>query len=256
MKAFASDFDNTLHFTRNGEGYFKESDMNAISSFRKTGSLFGLCTGRPMYGFEGDMDEGPVLDFLIASTGAIVSRTNHNTFEVLHERTITVEQVEAIHKMCDGRGVLYIHADGHVYTLFYKRPQNYDHQIILQDVHQLDGKHITAISIWTIDTSISAELTADINDIFHGTLDAYQNVNWLDVVQHGVSKGYGLLKAKEKLDIDVIAGIGDSFNDIPLLESADVSFTFHTSDLAVKEKADHVVDSLWEAIEIFEKEYQ
>ena len=58
------------------------------------------------------------------------------------------------------------------------------------------------------------------------------------------------MKLKDTLHIDKIAGIGDSFNDIPLLEQVDVSFTFTTSDQRVKDKADYIVDSVAQSLEI------
>lgn len=51
----------------------------------------------------------------------------------------------------------------------------------------------------------------------------------------------------------MIAGIGDSFNDIPSLDAADVAFTFHRCDERVKQHADYIVDSVEQAIAIFEK---
>ena len=47
-----------------------------------------------------------------------------------------------------------------------------------------------------------------------------------------------------------IAGIGDSYNDIPLLRTTSPSFTFHSSPDAVKQEAQFLVDSLAEAIAV------
>ena len=253
MKIFASDFDNTLHFVDdNKKGYFKEVDMQAIEAYRKQGNLFGLCTGRPLLGFEGDMDEGPDLDFIVASTGSIVTKVDHGTLETLQETVITPEQVGAIQDLCEGRGVLYIHADGKVFTLFHRRPE-YNSQTVLPSVESLNGKHITAISVWTASLEMAETLTNEINAQFLHEISAFQNVNWLDVVHDGVSKGNGAKAAKKEMHADILGGIGDSFNDIPLLEAADVSFAFHRCDARVKEKADYLVDTLAEALEIFEK---
>lgn len=253
MKAFASDFDNTLHFTDSqGEGYFRQKDLKAIRSFQQEGNLFGLCTGRPLLGFEGDTDEGPNLDFVVASTGAVVTKVKDGQFDIVKETLITVEQVGNIQALCEGRGELYVHADGHVYTLF-KRRRNYPTQVVLDSVEALEGKHISAISVWTPSLEMAATLAKEINEKYAGEIDAYQNVNWLDVVSHGVSKGNGAKEAKALLKADMIAGIGDSFNDIPLLEAVDVAFSFHHCDEAVKAKADYLVNSVHEALEIYKK---
>lgn len=254
MKALASDFDGTLHFNdEEGFGYFKQEDMKAIRKFRENGSLFGLCTGRPLYGFEGDMDEGPILDFLIASSGGVITKTDHNTYVTIHEEPILLDDVIELQNVCDGKGVLYVHADGHVYTFFSKRPGIYQHQVVLDDPHKLEGKSITAISVWTVSLEMAEQLTNEVNQKFKDRLAAYQNVNWLDVVAPNASKGNGAIVLKKDMNIDLIAGIGDSFNDIPMLEKVDVAFSFNRSDERVKEKADYLVDSISEAIEILEK---
>lgn len=246
MIAMASDFDGTLHFVNEDyQGYFKAEDLNAIQMFQKEGNLFGLCTGRPLLGFEGDLDGGPDLDFIIASTGGIVTKKD----QIIYEKIITYQQVDDVQNLCEGRADLYIHADGHIYTL-YTRKKQYPSQVVLSDVKELDGKHITAISVWTPSLEAAEKLTVDINQAFVGTIDAYQNQNWLDVICKGVSKGNGAMILKDALHIDKIAGIGDSFNDIPLLEQVDVSFTFTTSDQRVKDKADYIVDSVAQALEI------
>ena len=52
-----------------------------------------------------------------------------------------------------------------------------------------------------------------------------------------------------------VAGIGDSYNDIPMLDVVDDAFTFTYSPKIVQEKADHIVDSLKDAIEILVNNY-
>ncbi len=253
MKALASDFDGTIHFVNEDhQGYFKEEDLNAIRKFREEGNLFGLCTGRPLFGFEGDLDGGPTLDFIIASSGGVVTTMKEDEPVILWEKSLTYQQVAQVQELCEGRGELYIHADGHMFTL-YTRKEQYPSQTVLSDVKELDGKHIHAISVWTPSLEDAESLTNDMNKAFVGTIDSYQNQNWLDVVCVGVSKGNGALELKKDLKIDLVAGIGDSFNDIPMLEKVDVSFTFHSSDDRVKEKATYIVDSVAEALEIFKK---
>ena len=44
-------------------------------------------------------------------------------------------------------------------------------------------------------------------------------------------------------------GIGDSINDLPLLEASDVSYTFHYAPKVVQDKATKVVDTIVDALE-------
>ncbi len=49
MKALASDFDGTLYLHDAAESY-REGDIAGIGQLQKQGCLFGLCTGRPLWG--------------------------------------------------------------------------------------------------------------------------------------------------------------------------------------------------------------
>ena len=60
-------------------------------------------------------------------------------------------------------------------------------------------------------------------------------------------------KVKELLNIDDMSGIGDSYNDIPMLDVVDCSFTFKNSPLMIQQQVSYVVDSVAEAISILMK---
>lgn len=56
------------------------------------------------------------------------------------------------------------------------------------------------------------------------------------------------------MHLEEVAGIGDSYNDIPMLETVDRSFTFPTSPESLTLIVDDVVDSVEEALDILMKE--
>ena len=252
MKVFASDFDNTLHFMDRTGGYFRSGDLSAILDFQDHGGLFGLCTGRPLFGFGNDLDHGPKLDFVVASSGAVVAEKKEDTFVPVFESVLTTKQIAMLDETFGKESIFYIHADGHIFTLYERRPQ-YPQQTVLPSIDALNGRHITCVSVWTPSNRTASLIAARINAMYGKEMAGYQNTQWIDVVHAGVSKGTGVLHAKQLLHGDVIAGIGDSFNDIPLLEAADISFSFHASEDEVKEKADYLVDTVAEALAIFAK---
>lgn len=65
------------------------------------------------------------------------------------------------------------------------------------------------------------------------------------------SKGLGMKKLAEYLGIEHenIYAIGDSYNDISMIESAKHGYTFRRSDEVVQKKANHLVDYLYEVVE-------
>jgi len=85
-------------------------------------------------------------------------------------------------------------------------------------------------------------------------LTAHQNKEYIDITEKGCSKGLGILKLKELMHLEEVAGIGDSYNDIPMLETVDHSFTFPTSPESLTSIVDDVVDSVEEALDILMKE--
>ncbi|MGM9941947.1 MAG: HAD-IIB family hydrolase [Bulleidia sp.] len=253
MDLLACDFDGTVHFRdENGKGYFKEADLKAIREFQKQGNLFGLCTGRPLHGLDDEMEGGPCLDFVIASSGGIITRVADGAYQLLWEKTIDPESVEAVYRLSEKNGYeIYIHADGYAYTLDHRRPQ-YQTQIVVKDVEELKDAHITGISIWTPTEQTAAAFTETLNTEVSG-IAAFQNRNWMDAVGRNVSKGSGIHHAMELFGAQKVISIGDSYNDIPMLKEADLSFTFVSSPQVVKDGADHVVKSVAEAIAVLNR---
>jgi hydroxymethylpyrimidine pyrophosphatase-like HAD family hydrolase len=70
----------------------------------------------------------------------------------------------------------------------------------------------------------------------------------VDIVAAGCSKGTGVDKVRELFGIDRFGGIGDSYNDLPLLQASDISFTFPDAPDELREAADEIVRSVSEAI--------
>jgi hydroxymethylpyrimidine pyrophosphatase-like HAD family hydrolase len=104
------------------------------------------------------------------------------------------------------------------------------------------------------DEKAAAEAVQRIQEEFGDRAAAFQNLVNVDIVAAGCSKGTGAAKAKELFSIGKMGGIGDSFNDLPLIEAADVGFTFPTSPEALISAADHTVLSVSQAIETLEQE--
>ncbi|HAW12776.1 MAG TPA: hypothetical protein DCW34_03645 [Erysipelotrichaceae bacterium] len=250
MILFASDFDSTLRFTdEKGNGYFKNEDVKAIDAFRQEGNVFGICTGRPLHGMDEDLKGAPEVDYVIASSGGLITSLEDHDYRILWEKTIPLQRVIEIYERSEALGYqIYVHGDGYVYTVDHRRP-HYDNQIVLKTLAELNHSHISGISIWTpmdeTAAAFTAQLDQEIDDIA-----AYQNRNWMDIVPEGVSKGTGVIKAMELFHCDHTVCIGDSYNDIPMLIDGELSFTFHSSPQEVKDAADFVVENIAEAIAV------
>lgn len=87
----------------------------------------------------------------------------------------------------------------------------------------------------------------------HLDLSGHQNKNAIDITSCKCSKGKAVLAFKKYKSVQIMGGVGDSYNDLSMLEAVDQSFTFHTSPITVQKEADHLVDSVAQAIDILIK---
>ena len=243
-KAFASDFDGTLFMHGDYEGFLEE-DLQAIREYQKTGNLFGICSGRSLSGLKGSMHGEISCDFYIMATGAQILDKDGNT---LWEKYLDNETAMKVYEQYRDTADIIFHGKDLVYTF----GKGYPWQKHIHDLQDLKNDHVYGISLGMFDTEEeSVSLAKDINERFKDKVTAYANVNTIDVTPTGCSKGNGLKKLKELLNIDLTGGIGDSYNDETLIEDADIGYTFHRSPEEVRKKADLLVDTEAEAIRNF-----
>ena len=93
----------------------------------------------------------------------------------------------------------------------------------------------------------------EINQKYH-EIEGFQNRNSVDIVRKGCSKGTGIKIIKDHYRLEKIAGIGDSYNDLPMLKVVDTAFTFKTSPQEIKKQVHYCVNDIAEAIALLEVE--
>lgn len=249
VKVLASDFDNTLFF-RNIENGFKEEDIKAILEFQREGYLFGMCSGRPLAGLIGSLSGIIKPDFYIVSTGGLILDREHHVlfskripFDIANEIYETYKnEIELLPQTLSLKDVYITHP--------FEDDKN---TVSITSMEDMKGKDIYSFSLIQSTVERASQITKEINEKYD-EVDAYQNIDSIDVVYKGCSKGAAILKLKELFNIEKIAGIGDSYNDLPMLNVADQAFTFHTSPEDIKKKANYVVSSVKEAIDILKEE--
>jgi hypothetical protein len=110
--------------------------------------------------------------------------------------------------------------------------------------HGGNGGGVQVVSLGFGTQERAARFVAGVGELLGGRVSAFQNLDSVDVVPTGCSKGAGLAVARERLGLGLVGGIGDSFNDLPLLDEADVAYTFNCAPEAVQEGADVLVDDV------------
>lgn len=243
MKVLASDFDGTLMF----DDHFRDEDIRKIKEFQKQGNLFGLCSGRPFQGITDMCRDLIDLDFYILCSGTLILDKN---FQVIYKSTISKQLLKQFYQTFHEKYPLYIQANFKIYSFETKELPG----IVMEHIslpEEVDGD-IYGFSMYAFNDENASKVCQEIETLFP-ELSAHQNKEFIDVTEKGCSKGSGIERLKKELNITDIAGIGDSYNDMPMLEIVDHAFTFPTSPACVKDIADDIVDSVAQAIHILLK---
>ena len=267
-RAMASDFDGTLFFGFGSSVHpshrFLPRDLAAIEEFRAQGCLFGVCTGRPLGAVLDDAGDALSFDFAITSSGACVSDGEGNT---LFSREIPNDDVRAILDVARGqtsRPSFLAVKSGYLVLgksdipglpkAFLKRLRvvgSVEEALSVEPGER--GESVQVVSLGFASQERAARFVAGVGELLGGRVAAYQNLDSVDVVPVGCSKGAGLAIARKRLGLGLVGGIGDSFNDLPLLGEADVAYTFNRAPEAVRAGADVLVDDVAEALADFER---
>lgn len=243
---FASDIDGTL--VRVSAAGVGRRDREAIRRFQAAGGLFGVNTGRNREGMARALParSGVACDFAVLCTGACVLGRGGVP---LFERRLPKDVVKEIMGRLVPRACVTLVVADHYWTtsritgavrLF----APFSHARSLADV----SEPVFGLSL-LLPTERAARRVADeIGRELAGVVSCHLNRTSVDVVGAGCSKATGLAVVRRELGLHVTYAIGDSLNDLPMLEAADVAFTFPRSPALVRASATHTVACVAEAL--------
>lgn len=247
MIILASDFDGTLYQgAKNGS--FLPGDIEAIQNFQKNGNLFGVCTGRPLNAILDATSDRISYDFYIITSGAIILDKERN---ILFQKCLTHHVLQKILDLYQDQCAIVVQADSKIYS-FYSANGMPAKQEIIYSPDELKDTHIHGISMMCDNEKQAQSISQRLIQQLPNEIRAFQNIQYVDIVAEGCSKGTGMDFLKHQLPNSLLGGIGDSYNDEPLLKSADVAFTFHHSPKQIQQYCDHLVANVAEAIHIME----
>ena len=85
-------------------------------------------------------------------------------------------------------------------------------------------------------------------------IEAYQNNQHIDLVAKGCSKGNGIKIIQDyfQLDLNDIYGIGDSWNDLPMLDVIENGYSFIYAPVQVQRHAKTILETLADCIKDIE----
>lgn len=252
MKLLASDYDGTLKFG----GKVMPEDRAAIDRWRKAGNLFVIVTGRSKESITKDLTETDIpVDYYVTNNGGMVFDSNDNTLLSTTLDTITaIDLMYAAHEHPDV--VSYVVNDGVNRHKVDVHPNLEDHRYPAlkpdwSEEEVMDSGRFAQIVYSCTTPEVALELASQINHFFSDSVVAYANNFVVDIVPKGVSKLTGLEFVIAYTDVDDqdVYAIGDSFNDIPMLEGVDNSACVAASPAEVQDAANQVVGSVGDLID-------
>ncbi len=247
-KVFASDFDGTLYFHLAEEGRkLPPENVQKIKEFQAAGHSFGLCTGRQVGGltpFIGGIIEP---DFYITSSGANI--VDHNLDEIQKRGVDPQTAQELIRRYAhDHRMTLDVEGEICVFAKM-NFPGSYH---VISGVEDAPKGRIHQVSIHAESEEEAQAIVEKTNEDFPDYVNAFRNVIEVDIAPKGCSKGLGVevlrRHMKETYGDIRLYGIGDSMNDLPLIEASDVSYTFPYAPQELQDRVTKVVDTIVDAL--------
>ncbi len=250
MKVFASDFDGTLYFYKGATEAERlpPVSVETIRRYQAAGHLFGLCTGRQVGGLTPFI--GGILqpDFYITSSGAnIVGRE----LEPILKRGVDRSVADALIREYNPKGCrMTLDIEGEICVFARMDYPGFYH--VITGVDDAPDGLIHQVSIHTERLEDAAAIVETVNERFGDFVQAFQNVVEVDIAPRGCSKGKGVLYLRDYMKQHwgevKLYGIGDSMNDLPLLDAADVSYTFPYAPELVQKRATKVVPTIVDAL--------
>ena len=251
-KVFASDFDGTLYFYKAPDpDKLPEASVKKILEYQKAGHLFGLCTGRQVGGLTPFISGHFVPDFYITSSGANIV---DGQLKEIQKRGVDRKIADELIKMTrertkktgeDYRMTLDIEGDICVFAKM-DYPGKY---YVITGVDDAPKGLIHQVSIHTEDVDDAQGIVDEVNERFGEYVEAFRNVIEVDIAPRGCSKGKGVEVLRKFMGECKLYGIGDSMNDLPLIDAADVSYTFPYAPEEVQKRATKVVETIVDALE-------
>lgn len=251
MKLLVSDYDNTIVTDHTIE----KADYEAIQTIMKEeDKTFVIASGRAIKLFYPAVEDLKIpFEYAIMLNGAIIADKHKN---IIYKKFIDASEINKNLDFClelyDKYPILVV-----VTTLedsFFLD----DKQQIEEFINRKDRDSFHYIGMCVELASQDIEDTTNVCQIireFNSNLTVVMNNWFIDLLNPEVSKGNAIRFVMDLIhaNINDLYVIGDSYNDIPMFELTNHSYTFTYSPEAVKKEATHVVACFKECADDFLK---
>ena len=249
MKILASDYDGTLKV--NEEVSSKNKEM--IKKWRAQGNLFGIVTGRSTTTIHQEIEtKGLEIDFLVCNNGGVILDKNMDIEQLLLIDFPVVEKIIVYIETIKSNG--YVLNDGiHRSRVAPMQAKDdlHDTPSTIGAKEILENKKVAQIVVNFDEQETANTLAKYINTNFGTKVEAFTNLNCVDIVPKGASKENGLryIAKRENVSEKDVYSIGDSYNDVCMIEAFSGA-TLEHAHIKIKEYAKVVVKDVAEYLSI------
>lgn len=254
MKVLFSDFDGTLV---EGNKELSQKNKEMMKRLQDEGHLMVICTGRNIKEFQKDQQVFHFpFDYLVLNNGGHIVDKNYQTlYEKVIDQQVGIDILDHSTSyphmwsyFCDGKetyaykdGITYDHSIGDV-------PIDKDFISLYHHAHHFQILCFNQDDAGMQDTKVCYNY---VQEHYQNEVEAYFNLHYVDVVPYGCSKGTGIHQLLKllKQDIEEVYAIGDSYNDLSMIQEATHGYTFHHAHEDIRQATKRYVHFVYEVIE-------
>ena len=250
-KIVSTDFDDTLLRDDNSISEFTKT---IVQKYIKNGGTFLINTGRMIASIAKRAKEFGFSGKVVGYQGAMIYDLDKD--EIIYHKPINCESAVKLLKRIETMGFninMYIDDKLHYnhssdYTRTYERISDIVGVEVGDDLsgYVLKNKvNVTKILVYT-DPAIVKRLIKEINEELKGLFYCcYSKPFFFEAMAPGVNKGTACKYVADSMKIDMqdVIALGDSLNDVPMLEMAGLSFAVANAQSLAKGAADFICES-------------
>lgn len=216
-----------------------ERNQKAIAAAREKGHMVFINTGRSLGNIPEVLSSQFNVDGVICGSGAMITMNGETVFQASMSKDLIRRLTEYAF---ENRKLWYIFEGlKKVYAVSNDIRKRADFQIPLnkpEDYHVMDDDEIQVLAM-------GVEVPSDFKELFKDEITVFQFETYADCVIKGLNKATGIEKVLELTGIkrENTIAIGDSNNDMDMINYAGVGVAMANSQQSILDIADYITDS-------------